>query len=179
MLLSLLLALAVGGWAEQAFPTNGSAPLAHRAGGVAVIVEPRLHPQLSHVIHSFAARLPADWQLHLVHGSRNAGLAAVLAAELGDRLALTNLGVPDLAPKDTGYNQLLTSPGFWYSAQVLCGWVEVCVEYSKLPHPRVVIHALCQRVRAQGYGGRGDPFGDARPRLSNKHLPVRRGPTRL
>lgn len=113
MLLTLLLALAVGGWAEPSFPTNGSAPFAHRAGGVGVIVEPRLHPQLLHVIRNFAARLPADWRLHLVHGSRNAGLADTLAAELGDRLALTNLGVPDLAPKDTAYNQLLASPGFW------------------------------------------------------------------
>lgn len=85
----------------------------HNIYGVAVIVEPRLHSQLSRAIHNFAAYLPTTWRLHLVHGTRNSELAAVIAARFENRLTLTNLGVPDLAPKDTAYNQLLTSPQFW------------------------------------------------------------------
>jgi len=82
--------------------------------GVAVIVEPRSHPQLSRAIYNVATHLPMSWRLHLMHGTRNSKLAATLGVSLDHRLALTNLGVRDLAPKDTAYNQLLTSPRFWY-----------------------------------------------------------------
>ncbi len=81
--------------------------------GVAVIVEPRRHPQLAPVVALFAARLGPSWRLHLVHGTRNADLAQELADEHGLRLATTNLGVSNLVPKDVAYNRLLTSLDFW------------------------------------------------------------------
>ena len=99
---------------------------AHKSTGVAVIVEPRRHPLLSEVVLQFAEELPPTWRFHLFHGTANAEEAEAARQALEEvtrvqssedakhRLALTNLGVATLFPKDVAYNRLLTSASFWY-----------------------------------------------------------------
>jgi hypothetical protein len=77
------------GYAEHGFPftTNGTTPelpWPERAGGVAVLVEPRRHPLLVHVVKQFSSKLPRNWRFHIFHGTLNADLARAAADVLNE-----------------------------------------------------------------------------------------------
>jgi hypothetical protein len=81
-----------------------------------VLVEPRNHPLLHHVIHQFESQLDKKkWCFHIFHGNLNQQAARHIASNFDNRkrINLSNLNVSDLKPKDIAYNRLLTSPEFW------------------------------------------------------------------
>jgi len=79
---------------------------------VAVIIEPRCHPALEHVVRNAAYFLGEGWQVQLFHGVGNEAFTRSLfsCAELS-QLQLVCLGVEDLTRK--AYSELLCSHWFW------------------------------------------------------------------
>ena len=79
---------------------------------VALIIEPRCHPALEHVIRNAALFLGDRWQLQVVHGTENGGFITGLFSpdELAS-LQLINLGVDNLSRR--AYSELLCSHWLW------------------------------------------------------------------
>lgn len=78
----------------------------------AVIVEPRKHAALAHVLKNFLENLSDEWNIILYHGTQNVEYVNAILATIGtSRISLRNLGVANLTIPD--YNRLMTSPAFY------------------------------------------------------------------
>lgn len=77
-----------------------------------VIVEPRRHPQLKHVVENFDRNMPKHYDLYIFHGA-SAGEYAARAAEAvaGRVLHFVRLPTDNFTVND--YNAFLKSPEFW------------------------------------------------------------------
>jgi hypothetical protein len=80
----------------------------------AVIVEPREHPALEFVLANFLENLPANWQILIMHGTKNRPFVEnITHAKLADyqsRIQLHDLQVENLTIPE--YNRLLVSREF-------------------------------------------------------------------
>lgn len=82
--------------------------------GAYLIVEPREHPLLRHVIAQFSTRVPSDWTLYVAHGTTNAEFARQAARDAvaaGRRVVFIPLDTTNLRPQD--YNILFKKTHFW------------------------------------------------------------------
>ena len=91
-----------------------------RGGGetpTAVIVEPRQHRALPFVLRNFAANLPPEWSILVLHGTENeAWLKGLLGpqgelAAIAPRIRLSSLGVAKLRVDE--YNKMLKTTEFY------------------------------------------------------------------
>ena len=81
----------------------------------AVIVEPRKHAALAHVLKNFLENLSNDWNILLYHGTQNIEYVNAIVAAMGNpsRISLRKLNVANLTIPD--YNRLMTSAAFYES----------------------------------------------------------------
>jgi len=78
----------------------------------AVIVEPRKHAALAHVLKNFLENLSDDWNILLFHGTQNIEYVNTILTTMGNpsRISLRNLGVANLTRPE--YSRLLVSVDF-------------------------------------------------------------------
>jgi len=76
----------------------------------AVIVEPRIHPDLDGVLKNFASKLDNSWSLNIFHGSNNKEHILNIIGEKTN-IKLFDLGVENLTKYE--YSDLLLKIDFW------------------------------------------------------------------
>lgn len=81
----------------------------------AIIVEPRKHPLLQHILENFHARLDSSWDMYIFHGTSSKAYANDAIAGIKRngrrRIFLKSLGSDNLSGDQ--YNKLFKDPSFW------------------------------------------------------------------